>query len=138
MRRAALPKPTAPAAGGEEFRPKIDLSKISKPGDALKAILARKEPPAETVASARPPVPPPPAPPKAIVNKPAAPRPAAPVVAERAPRFVTPESVAMRSQVSTVEMPKPPLLRAAASQSSLRQSRHAAAPLSLRRLSRAR
>ena len=31
------------SAGGEEFRPKIDLSKISKPGDALKAILARKE-----------------------------------------------------------------------------------------------
>src|SRR5208337_4083621 len=37
--------------GGEEFRPKIDLSKISKPGDALKAILARKEPPVETVAA---------------------------------------------------------------------------------------
>jgi translation initiation factor IF-2 len=91
--------------GGEEFRPKIDLSKISKPGDALKAILARKEP-AETVASARPPVPPPP--PKAIVNKPVAPKPAPPVVVERAPRFVTPESVALRSQVSTVEMPKPP------------------------------
>src|ERR1700680_1204860 len=31
-------------SGGEEFRPKIDLSKISQPGDALKAILARKEP----------------------------------------------------------------------------------------------
>ena len=61
-------------AGGEEFRPKIDLSKISKPGDALKAILARKEQPEETAA---PMSPPPPAPPKAIVNKPAAPRPAA-------------------------------------------------------------
>jgi translation initiation factor IF-2 len=92
--------------GGEEFRPKIDLSKISKPGDALKAILARNAP-AETVTSVRPPVPPPPAPPKAIVNKPAAPKPAAPVVVERAPRFVTPESVALRSQVSTVEMPRP-------------------------------
>ena len=29
------------SGGAEEFRPKIDLSKISKPGDALKAILAR-------------------------------------------------------------------------------------------------
>ena len=96
--------PNRHRAGGEEFRPKIDLSKISKPGDALKAILARKEPPVETVA----PPPPPPAPPKAIVNKPSAPRPAPPVVPERVPRFVTPQSVAMRSQVSTVEMPKPP------------------------------
>ncbi len=92
-------------SGAEEFRPKIDLSKISKPGDALKAILARKEPSAETVAAVRPPAPPPP---KAIVNKPAAPKPAAPapVVTERVPRFITPEFVAQRSQVSTVEMPK--------------------------------
>jgi translation initiation factor IF-2 len=96
--------PTRHRSGGEEFRPKIDLSKISKPGDALKAILARKEPPAETVT----PPPPPPAPLKAIVNKPSALRPPAPVVPERTPRFVTPQSVAMRSQVSTVEMPKPP------------------------------
>jgi translation initiation factor IF-2 len=95
--------PARHRSGSEEFRPKIDLSKISKPGDALKAILARKEPPVETVAP-----PPPPAPPKAIVNKPSAPRPPAPVVPERSPRFVTPQSVAMRSQVSTVEMPKPP------------------------------
>jgi translation initiation factor IF-2 len=98
---------TRSRAGSEEFRPKIDLSKISKPGDALKAILARKEPAAETVAPARPAVPPPPAPPKAIVNKPVAPKPAAPVVPERTPRFVTPESVAQRSQVSTVALPKP-------------------------------
>ena len=97
--------PTRHRTGGEEFRPKIDLSKISKPGDALKAILARREPPVETVA---PPPPPPPAPPKAIVNKPVTPRPPAPVVPERTPRFVTPQSVALRSQVSTVEMPKPP------------------------------
>jgi translation initiation factor IF-2 len=88
--------------GGEEFRPKIDLSKISKPGDALKAILARKEQPVEAAVVARPP-----APPKVIVNKPAALRPPAPVVPERAPRFVTPESVAQRSQVSHVEPPRP-------------------------------
>ena len=92
-------------AGGEEFRPKIDLSKISKPGDALKAILARKEQVEHPAAPVRPPVPQPPAPPKAIVNKPVAPRPvaSAPVVppappaAERAPRLVTPESVAHRA-----------------------------------------
>jgi translation initiation factor IF-2 len=93
--------------GGEEFRPKIDLSKISKPGDALKAILARKEQTTEAALPARPPVPPPSAPPKAIVNKPAAPRPA-PVVPERTPRFVTPESVALRSPLPRVEPPKPP------------------------------
>jgi len=95
--------------GGEEFRPKIDLSKISKPGDALKAILARKEHSVEAAA----PAPPPPAPPRAIVNKPAAPKPAppvAPVVPERAPRFVTPESVALRSQVSTVTVEPPPVV----------------------------
>jgi translation initiation factor IF-2 len=96
--------------GGEEFRPKIDLSKISKPGDALKAILARQAQPAETAAPARPATPPPPpAPPKAIVNKPAAPKPAAPAapaVPERAPRMVTPESVAARSP--KIEAPKPP------------------------------
>jgi translation initiation factor IF-2 len=95
-------------AGGEDFRPKIDLSKISKPGDALKAILARKEQPVETSSTARPPVPPPPAPPKAIVNKPAAAAPKPPAPVERTPRFVTPESVALRSQVSRVEMPNVP------------------------------
>ncbi|MGA3126847.1 MAG: translation initiation factor IF-2 [Candidatus Korobacteraceae bacterium] len=99
-------------AGGEEFRPKIDLSKISKPGDALKAILARKEQSASPAAPVRPPLPPPPAPPKAIVNKPAAPKPAAPAVAERPVRLVTPESVAQRSQVSTVEAPKAPVAAA--------------------------
>ncbi len=93
--------------GGEEFRPKIDLSKISKPGDALKAILARKEQAEKPATATRPPVATPPAPPKAIVNKPAAPKPAAPAPPpppERAPRFVTPESVAQRSQVSRVDV----------------------------------
>jgi translation initiation factor IF-2 len=99
--------PSRHRTGGEEFRPKIDLSKISKPGDALKAILARKEAPAESAPAPRSVVAPP-APPKAIVNKPAAPRPPAPVVPERVPRFVTPESVAQRSQVSRVEPPRPP------------------------------
>jgi translation initiation factor IF-2 len=89
--------------GGDEFRPKIDLSKISKPGDALKAILARKEQPEEAAA----PVPPPAAHPKAIVNKPAAPRPPAPPVVERTPRLVTPESIAQRSTAPMVEPTRP-------------------------------
>ena len=98
-------------SGSEEFRPKIDLSKISKPGDALKAILARRDHPVETPAPAPPPVAP-----KAIVNKPAAvPKAPAPapvptaVVAERVPRFVTPESVAQRAAAQApAEAPKPP------------------------------
>ena len=65
--------PTRHRTGGEEFRPKIDLSKISKPGDALKAILARKEP-ADGAGRDRRRGPATTAPPKAIVNKPAAPR----------------------------------------------------------------
>ena len=44
--------PTRHRTGSEEFRPKIDLSKISKPGDALKAILARKEQVAEAASPA--------------------------------------------------------------------------------------
>ncbi|PSH03892.1 MAG: translation initiation factor IF-2 [Acidobacteria bacterium] len=99
-------------SGSEEFRPRIDLSKISKPGDAMKAILARKESSAETAKTARPNVTLPPTQPKVIVNKPADPRPAPPVVPERVPRLVTPESVAQRSQVARVEPPKPPMATA--------------------------
>jgi len=98
--------------GGEEFRPKIDLSKISKPGDALKAIMARSAQPVEAATPARP-VAPPPAPPRAIVNKPIAPKPAppTPVVPERMPRMVTPESVAARSP--KIEIPVKPVAPAA-------------------------
>ena len=92
------------SAGGEEFRPKIDLSKISKPGDALKAILARKE---HADAPAAQPAPAP-AVPKVIVNKPAAvvKPPAAAAPAAPAPRMVTPESVAQSRQALKVEAPK--------------------------------
>src|SRR6478736_6695048 len=59
-------------------RPKFDLSKVSKPGDALKAILERKQ--AEAAAKAAPPVATRPAvvvPPSAAhVTTPAAPKPA--------------------------------------------------------------
>src|ERR1700761_8283817 len=44
--------PTKPSV---ETRPKFDLSKVSKPGDALKAILERKQ--AEAAAKAAPPRP---------------------------------------------------------------------------------
>ncbi|HTF69888.1 MAG TPA: translation initiation factor IF-2 N-terminal domain-containing protein, partial [Edaphobacter sp.] len=58
-------------------RPKFDLSKVSKPGDALKAILERKQ--AEAAAKAAPPVVARPAvvPPPPVVSPPVAP-PAAP------------------------------------------------------------
>jgi translation initiation factor IF-2 len=42
------------AASRQPERPKFDLSKVSKPGDALKAILERKQ--AEAAAKAAPPV----------------------------------------------------------------------------------
>src|ERR1700751_5573161 len=62
-----------------DTKPKFDLSKVSKPGDALKAILERKQ--AEAAAKAAPPRP------TAVVAPPPAgqARPAAPVVAH-APR----------------------------------------------------
>src|SRR5882757_10635638 len=69
-----------------EAKPKFDLSNISKPGDAMKAILERKQaeaagvkavPPRPVVAAA--------ATPSAPVATPPAARPAAPVVATAAP-----------------------------------------------------
>src|SRR5690242_17083659 len=47
------------AASEDEFKPKIDLSKISKPGDVLKAITQKAAPP-----------PPPPPPPRPAVKPP--------------------------------------------------------------------
>jgi len=88
----------------EEFRPKIDLSKISKPGDVLRAITEQAAHPAKSAAPVRPPASKPAeptkpvahapaAPPKTLVTKPAAP-PAEPPAQKPAPRFVTPASVA--------------------------------------------
>src|SRR3984957_9595651 len=62
-----------------EAKPKFDLSKVSKPGDALKAILERKQ--AEAAAKAAPPVRPP-----AVVVSPAK-TPVAPVAS--APKVVS-------------------------------------------------
>src|SRR5271154_3740894 len=89
-------------------KPKFDLSKVSKPGDALKAILERKQaeatakaappprptpvvapPPAHTVAAAAPPRPV--APPPAVAPSPAAPTVVPPAqAATPAPRRIVP------------------------------------------------
>ncbi len=99
-----------PSAAPDEFKPKIDLSHISKPGDVLKAITQRAAQPAAPARPVAPPVPRPTvAPPSAVPPRPAAPaastQPAAPV--EVAPRFITPQSVA-RPPAPIVAPPKPP------------------------------
>jgi translation initiation factor IF-2 len=71
-------------------KPKFDLSKVSKPGDALKAILERKQ--AEAAAKAAPPRP------TAVVAAPAA-VPAAPKVVAASP--VTPASAQSHTQSHT-------------------------------------
>ena len=112
------------AAAADEFKPKIDLSHISKPGDVLKAITQRAAQPAApprpatppsqaTPAAARPAV----APPSAVPPRPPAPAsppavastpPAAPLEPPKpAPRFITPQSVA-RPPAAIVIPPKPP------------------------------
>ncbi|HVP64240.1 MAG TPA: translation initiation factor IF-2, partial [candidate division Zixibacteria bacterium] len=112
-------RPRSTHGSGEEFKPKIDLSKISKPGDVLKAITAQNHPPAP----AAPPkaVPPaPPAPPKvvarpasAVTTPPKIAVPPAAAVPPPRPRMITPESVAAaRAHVvpppPKPEPPKPP------------------------------
>jgi len=87
-------------AAEQEFRPKIDLSKISKPGDVLKAVTKHNEPaapvaPARPAAKAAEPVKVHAAPPKSLVTKPSAVAAKPEVPAETAkPRFITPASVA--------------------------------------------
>jgi translation initiation factor IF-2 len=67
-----------------DTRPKFDLSKVSKPGDALKAILERKQ--AEAAAKAAPPRPTAVvAPPPSVVAAPAAPKVVAAAPAAAAP-----------------------------------------------------
>ncbi len=107
----------APAA--DEFKPKIDLSHISKPGDVLKAITQRAAQPAAPPRPVAPPSQAVPtrttvAPPSAIPAKPASPLsataatpPATPVEAKPAPRFITPQSVA-RPPAAVIMRPKPP------------------------------
>jgi translation initiation factor IF-2 len=113
------------SATADEFRPKIDLSHISKPGDVLKAITQRAAQPAApsrpvtsaaqaTPATARPPV----APPAAVPPKPPAPavhpavastQPPVPLEPPKfVPRFITPQSVARPPAAIVIPPPKPP------------------------------
>src|ERR1700689_3356132 len=94
------------APAQDEFKPKIDLSHISKPGDVLKAITQRAAQPAAPPRQVAPPshaVPTRSAvtPPSAVPPKPASPLtatagtpPATAVEPKPAPRFITPQSVA--------------------------------------------
>jgi translation initiation factor IF-2 len=98
------------AASSDEFKPKIDLSHISKPGDVLKAITQKAAQPA---APARPapvaPVttvaPPKPAPPAVTAST----QPVAPAEPKPAPRFITPQSVARPPATVVMPPPKPPV-----------------------------
>src|SRR5580765_7408465 len=93
---AAAPRPVAE-------KPKFDLSKVSKPGDALKAILERKQ--AESAAKAAPPM----AARPAVVPPSAAPRPAAPVapsVAAAAAPVAQPVATAPQGPRKIVPQPR--------------------------------
>jgi translation initiation factor IF-2 len=98
-------------AQAEEFKPKIDLSHISKPGDVLKAITqkaAQPQVPSRPAVAATPAAPPrqtvappsavPARPPSSVAKPPAVAASAAPVAPvetpKPAPRFITPQSVA--------------------------------------------
>ncbi|MBW4037798.1 MAG: translation initiation factor IF-2 [Acidobacteria bacterium] len=125
----------APRSGSTEIRPKFDLSHVSKPGDALKAILERKQaenaarsaPPPRPAVTVAPPANRPPvavrpatpslqapsvsAPPHVVATAPAAPSPSSPVPAPAAPaprRIVPiPRPAASTYIVSPVNTPRP-------------------------------
>ncbi len=87
-------------SSSDEFKPKIDLSHISKPGDVLKAITQRAAQPAAPPRTATPPLRQSVTPASAVPQKPAsAPPPAVKAATlvetpKPAPRMITPESVA--------------------------------------------
>jgi len=107
------------APAQDEFKPKIDLSHISKPGDVLKAITQRAAQPAASSRQVAPPSHAAPtrsavAPPLAVPPKPASPltatastQPATAVEPKPAPRLITPQSVA-RPPAAVIVRPKPP------------------------------
>ncbi len=101
------------AASSDEFKPKIDLSHISKPGDVLKAITQKAAQPAAPARPSTPPVAAAPARPAVTPPKPApavtaSTQPAPPVEPPKpAPRFITPQSVA-RPPAAIVIPAKPP------------------------------
>src|SRR5664279_2857412 len=106
-------------APAEEFKPKIDLSHISKPGDVLKAITqkaAQPQVPTRPAAAATPAAQPrqtvappsavPARPPSSVAKPPAvaaSAEPGAPVETPKsAPRFITPQSVARPPATITI------------------------------------
>ena len=110
-------------ASADEFKPKLDLSHISKPGDVLKAVTQRAAQPSAVARPATaPPAPPDPGKPsrrrqlfgpRHQLRNPSAPVASATPVApaeppKPAPRFITPQSVA-RPPAAIVIPPKPPV-----------------------------
>src|ERR1039458_1759927 len=126
---AQHPEPGATRASSrtsaDEFKRKLDLSHISKPGDVLKAVTQRAAQPSAAARPATPPTLATPAGPRQTVAPPSAVRPAssvtkpvAPVASatpatpaeppKPAPRFITPQSVA-RPPAAIFIPPKPPV-----------------------------
>jgi translation initiation factor IF-2 len=113
-------------AQAEEFKPKIDLSHISKPGDVLKAITqkaAQPQVPSRPAVAATPAAPPrqtvappsavPARPPSSVAKPAAVAASAAPVETPKpAPRFITPQSVARPP--ATITIPAKPVAAAPA------------------------
>ncbi len=105
------------AASVDEFKPKIDLSHISKPGDVLKAITqkAQQPAPARPVAAATPSparqavTPPSSVTPKAPAAAASSAAPAAPAEPKPAPRFITPQSVARPPAIIIPPKATPPV-----------------------------
>jgi translation initiation factor IF-2 len=126
---AQHPEPGATRASSrtsaDEFKRKLDLSHISKPGDVLKAVTQRAAQPSAAARPATPPTLATPAGPRQTVAPPSAVRPASSVTKpvasvasatlatpaeppKPAPRFITPQSVA-RPPAAIVIPPKPPV-----------------------------
>jgi translation initiation factor IF-2 len=112
-------------ASADEFKPKLDLSHISKPGDVLKAVTQRAAQPSAVARPATPPTHAAPAALRQTIAPPSAVRPAPPVTKpvttvasatpavpaeppKPAPRFITPQSVA-RPPAAIFIPPKPPV-----------------------------
>ncbi|GGA77864.1 hypothetical protein GCM10011507_31390 [Edaphobacter acidisoli] len=101
-------RPATTARPAADTKPKFDLSKVSKPGDALKAILERKH--AEAAAKSAPPPRPTAvvAPPVATPARPAAaPAPASAQPATPAPRRIVPQP---RPQANIIAPAPPPAI----------------------------
>src|SRR5262245_33161766 len=93
-----------------EVKPKIDLSKISKPGDVMKLLRQREQqqqqPPAPPARPATPPVAAKPAAPPAV--KPQVPAPPAPPAAIKPPAVIAPKPVAPAAEKPAVVTPPTP------------------------------